>query len=128
MDNRLTPESQNAAIEDALHTYPLAAMPRDLTTSIMAHIQNVPAPRPFQATWNDFGIALVFSLCLGAIWFSLQNFPPLLLAQIRMHSILFYQNLIVNARWLIPAIFFGLAALLSALTIPYLRRNLSAKC
>ena len=127
MDDHLTPESQNAAIEDALHTDPLAAMPRDLTTSIMAHVQNVPAPRPFQATWNDFLIALVLSLCISAVWFSLQNFPPLLLAQIRMHSILFYQNLFVNARWLIPAIFFGLAALLSALTIPYLRRNLSAK-
>ena len=127
MYNHLTPQSQNAAIEDALHTYPLAAMPRDLTTSIMAHIQNVPASRPFRVTWNDVGIALVLSLCLGAVWFSVQNFPPLLLAQIRMHSILFYQDLIVNARWLIPAIFFGLAALLSALTIPYLRRNLSAK-
>ena len=125
MDNRLTPESQNAAIADALHTYPLAAMPRDLTTSIMAHIQNVPAPRPFQATWNDFGIALVFSLCLGAIWFSLQNLPPLLLAQIRMHSILFYQGLIVNSRWLIPTLSFGLAAFFSALTIPYFRHKLA---
>ena len=125
MDNRLTPESQNAAIADALHTYPLAAMPRDLTTSIMVHIQNVPAPRPFQATWNDFGIALVFSLCLGAIWFSLQNLPPLLLAQIRMHSILFYQGLIVNSRWLIPTLSFGLAAFFSALTIPYFRHKLA---
>lgn len=124
MDNRLTPESQNAAIEDALHTYPLTAMPRDLTTSIMAHLQNVPAPRLFRVTWNDFGIALVFSLCLGAIWFSLQNFPPLLLAQIRMHSILFYQDLIVNARWLIPTLSFGLAAFFSALTIPYFRHKL----
>jgi len=125
MDNRLTPESQNAAIEDALHTYPLTAMPRDLTTSIMEHLQNVPAPRLFQATWNDFGIALVFSLCLGAIWFSLQNLPPLLLAQIRMHSILFYQGLIVNSRWLIPTLSFGLAAFFSALTIPYFRHKLA---
>ena len=124
MDNPLTPESQHAALEDALHTYPLAAMPRDLTTSIMAHIQNVPAPRPFRVTWNDVGIALVLSLCLGAVWFSVQNFPPLLLAQIRMHSILFYQDLMVNARWLIPAIFFGLATFFSALTIPYFRHKL----
>jgi len=127
MDNRLTPETQNSAIEDALQTYPLAPMPRDLTMSVMRRIQTVSAPRSFQVTWKDFGIALVLSLCLGAVWFSVQNFPPLLLAQIRMHSILFYQDLIVNARWLIPAIFFGLAAFLSALTIPYLRRNLPAK-
>jgi hypothetical protein len=124
MDDHLTPESQNAAIEDALHTYPLAAMPRDLTTSIMAHIQNVPAPRLFRVTWNDFVIALVLSLCISAVWFSMQNLPPLLLAQIRMHSILFYQELIVNSRWLIPTLSFGLAAIFSALTIPYFRHKL----
>ena len=124
MDNRLTPESKNVAIEDALHTYPLATMPRDLTTSIMAHIQNVPAPRLFGVSWNDFLIALVLSLCIGAVWFSMQNLPPLLLAQIRMQSILFYQGLIVNSRWLIPTLSFGLAAFFSALTIPYFRHKL----
>jgi len=127
MDNRLTPEARNTAIEEALKTYPLAAMPRDITTSVMGRIQTAPAPRPFRVTWSDFGIAFVLSLCIGVIWFSVQNFPPLLLAQIRMYRILFYQDLIVNARWLIPAVFFGLAAFLSALTIPYLRRNLQAK-
>jgi hypothetical protein len=127
MDNHLTPEAQNVVVEDALQTYPFADMPRDITADVMARIQTIPAPRPFRIIWNDFGVALVLSLCIGAIWFSVQNFPPLLLAQIRMQSILFYQDLIVNVRWLIPAIFFGLAALLSALTIPYLRRNLAAK-
>ncbi len=127
MDNRLTPEAQNVVVEDALQTYPLADMPRDITADVMARIQTIPAPRPFRIIWNDFGVALVLSMCIGAIWFSVQNFPPLLLAQIRMHSILFYQDLIVNARWLIPAVFFGLAAFLSALTVPYVMRNLPAK-
>jgi len=127
MDNRLTPETRNAAIEEALKTYPLAPMPRDITSSVLMRIATVPAPGSFQVTWSDFGIAFVLSLCIGVIWFSVQNFPPLLLAQIRMYRILFYQDLIVNARWLIPAVFFGLAAFLSALTIPYLRRNLQAK-
>ena len=31
MDNPLTPEKQNAVIEDALHTYPVMPLPRDLT-------------------------------------------------------------------------------------------------
>jgi len=124
MDNPLTPEKQNAAIEDALRTYPVAAMPRDLTLGVMSRIQTVPAPRPFRLTWNDFVLSLILALCIGAVWFSLQNLPPLVVAQIRKESILFYQQILVNARWLIPALSFGLAALLAALTIPYLRREL----
>ncbi|MBK9603056.1 MAG: hypothetical protein IPO36_14645 [Anaerolineales bacterium] len=44
MDPRLTPQQQeDALIEDALQTYPLAPMPRDITASVMARIQ---ASRP----------------------------------------------------------------------------------
>lgn len=124
MDNPLTPEKQNAAIEDALSTYPVAPMPRDITMSVMARIQAVPAPRPFRLTWNDFFLSLVLAICIGAVWFSLQNLPPLVVAQIRKESILFYQQILVNARWLIPAVSFGLAGFLAALTIPYLRQEL----
>lgn len=124
MDNSLTPEQQNILIEDALHTYPIAPLPRDITTDVMTRIQTVPAPRPFRFTWSDFVLALVLSLCLGAIWFSVDHLPPIMIAQIRKESILFYQHILVNAHWLIPAISFGLAGVLSALAIPYLRQEL----
>lgn len=124
MDNPLTPEKQNAAIEDALRTYPVAAMPRDISMSVMSRIQTVPAPRPFHLAWNDFALSLILAICIGAVWFSLQNLPPMVVAQIRKESILFYQQLLVNARWLIPALSFGLAGFLAALTIPSLRREL----
>lgn len=124
MDNPLTPEQQNILIEDALHTYPLASMPRDLTVDVMARIQTIPAPRPFRLAWSDLVLAVFISLCIGALWFSLYNLPPLVVVQIRKESILFYQYLLVNARWLIPVVSFGLAAFLSALTIPYLRGEL----
>lgn len=124
MDNSLTPEKQNALIEDALHTYPIAPLPRDLTMDVMTRIQTVPAPRPFRLTWNDLIIAIVISLCVGATWFSVDHLPPLLLAQIRKESILLYQYVLVNMHWLFPVISFGLAAFLSALTIPYLRQEL----
>jgi hypothetical protein len=125
MDNPLTPDKQNTALEDALHTYPILSMPRDITADVMARIHTIPAPRPFRITWDDFVIALVLSLCIGAVWFGTKNFPPLVIAQIRMQTILFHQDLIVNARWLIPVVSFGLAAFLSALTIPYLRQELT---
>lgn len=124
MDNALTPEQKNTVIEDALHTYPLAAMPRDITVEVMSRIQSIPAPRPFRFTWNDLVLGFVLSLCIGALWFSLYNLPPLVVVQIRKESILFYQYLLVNAHWLVPVISFGLAGFLSALTLPDLRQEL----
>ena len=125
MDNPLTPEQQTALIEDALHTYPVAPMPRDITVDVMARLQSVPAPRPFRLTWNDFFVSLVLAICIGAMWFSLQNLPPLVIAQLRKESILLYQQFLVNARWLIPALSFGFAGFLAALTLPYLKQELT---
>jgi hypothetical protein len=127
MDKPLTPEEKMIAIEDALGTYPLAPMPRDITADVMSRIQTVAAPRPFRLSWNDLALGIVIALCVGAVWISLQYLPPIVVAQIRKESILFYQRLLVNARWLIPALSFGLAGFLAALTIPYLRQELMNK-
>jgi hypothetical protein len=124
MDNSLTPEQKDILIEDALHTYPAASMPRDLTADVMKRIRIIPAPRPFHLTWSDIALGMVLSLCMGAIWFGLGHLPPMVVAQIRKETILLYQSFLVNGRWLVPAVSFGLAGLLSALTIPYLRQEL----
>ena len=113
MDNRL---EQDALIEDALKNVPLAPMPRDITSSVMARIQV--DKRPALVTWNDFAIALVIALSIGAIFRTVQSLPPIALAKLRIQGILLYQGFIVNARWLVPAIFFGLAALFAGLSIP----------
>jgi hypothetical protein len=123
MDNPLTPDQQNVVIEEALYTYPIAPMPRPVTLEVMARIKTIPAPRAFHLTWNDLVLALIFSVCIGAMWFSINHLPPLVVAQIRKESILLYQEMLVNIRWLTPLLFFGLAAFFSALTIPYLRRE-----
>ena len=127
MDNSLTPEKQNAILEEALHTYPVAQLPRDIAVDVMRRIQTIPAPRPFRLAWHDLVLALILSLCAGAIWFSVQNLPPIVVAQIRKESILFYQYMLVNIRWLIPAISFGLAGCFAALAIPYLRQELTKR-
>ena len=113
MDNRL---EQDALIEDALKNVPLAPMPRDITASVMARIQV--DKRPALVTWNDFAIALVIALSIGAIFITVQSLPPIALAKLRIQGILLYQGFIVNARWLVPAFFFGLAALFAGLSIP----------
>ena len=122
MDNRL---EQDSLIEDALQNYPLAPMPRDITASVMARIKTTSAPRPFQVTWNDFAIALTITLCVVALFFTVQNLPPIMLTKIRIQGILFYQDILVNARWLVPAVLFGAAAFFSALTIPYFQKQLT---
>jgi hypothetical protein len=124
MDNPLTPEQQNAILEEALHTYPITQMPREITGDVMRRIQTIPAPRPFRLTMTDVFAGLALALCIAAVWFSIQNLPPLVIAQIRKESILLYQQTLVNARWLIPVLSFGLAGFLAALTIPYLRHEL----
>ncbi|MBI5351020.1 MAG: hypothetical protein HZB50_00115 [Chloroflexi bacterium] len=118
MDNRLTPEKENAIIEDTLKNVPLAPMPRSITPNVMARIQK--DVRPALITWNDFALSLVIAICIGAIFFAVQSLPPILLAKLRIQGILLYQDFLVNARWLVPTILFGLAGFLSALTIPYL--------
>jgi len=95
-------------------------MPRDITGSVKARIENTPAPRLFQVTWNDLAVALTITLCVVTLFFTAQNIPPIMLVKIRVQSILFYQDILVNMRWLIPAMLFGAAAFFSALTIPSL--------
>lgn len=113
MDNRL---EQDVLIEDALKSQPLAPMPRSITANVMSRIQV--EKRPALVTWNDFAIALVIALTIGALLITAQSLPPVALAKLRIQGILFYQELIVNARWLIPTAFFGLAALFAGLSIP----------
>ena len=113
MDNRL---EQDALIEDALKSQPLAPMPRSITANVMSRIQV--EKRPALVTWNDFVIALVIALTIGAVYITVQSLPPVALAKLRIQGILLYQGFIVNARWLVPALFFGLAALFASLSIP----------
>jgi hypothetical protein len=122
MDARLTPEQKNAIVEDALKNLPLASMPMDITPSVLARIRR--NARPALITWNDLALSLVIATCIGALFFTVQSLPPILLAKFRIQGILLYQDLLVNVRWLAPTVLFGLAAFFSALTIPYLRRQL----
>lgn len=113
MDNRL---EQDVLIEDALKNYPLAPMPRNITPNVMARIQV--EKRLVLITWNDFVIAFVIALTIGALFITAQSLPPVALAKLRIQGILLYQDFIVNARWLVPTLFFGLAALFTSFAIP----------
>ncbi|HEX2991210.1 MAG TPA: hypothetical protein VHO49_11060 [Anaerolineales bacterium] len=120
MDDRLIP-NHNDRIEDALRSYPPASMPRSITGDVMARLQTTPAPR-FQLTRNDLILAVVLTAVFNSIIFGLQFLPGHIGIQIQIQGILAWQAFLVNMRWLLPALFFGLAAVLAALTVPILYR------
>ena len=125
MDPRL---EQDALIEDALKSQPLAPMPRSITANVMSRIQAVPSQqRPALVTWNDFVLSLFIALSIGAVLFALQSLPPVAVVKLQIQWILLYQDFIVNARWLLPALFFGLAAFFAALSIPTLIQMTSSR-
>ena len=114
MDHRLKQDTQ---IEDALKSQPLAPMPRSITMDVMTRIQYKNTNLVF-FTWKDALLGLVIALSLGALIFAFQNFPPLILARLRLQGILLYQDFLINAGWLVPSLLFGAAAFFSAMTIP----------
>ena len=122
MDNRL---KQDALIEEALKSQPLAEMPHSITLDVMARIQK--ETRPKLLTWSDFALSLVLALSIDAVFFAVQSLPPIMLAKLRIQGILLYQDFLVNARWLVPALLFGAAAVLSVLTIPTLIQEIRSR-
>jgi hypothetical protein len=117
MDRRL---KQDALIEDALKSQPLAPMPRNVTADVMSRIRGADAKRPALLSWSEFALSLVITFCIVALWFTFTNLPPILVLKLRIQTILLYQHFLVNARWLVPAVLFGMAAVLAAVTIPSL--------
>jgi hypothetical protein len=115
MDIRL---KQDALIEDALKSHPLAPLPHSITPDVMTRIQK--DVRPGLVTWHDLGLSLVIASCIGALFVTVQSLPPIILIKLHIQGILLYQGFLVNARWLVPAVMFGLSAFFAVLTLPAL--------
>jgi hypothetical protein len=129
MDNHLTPQQQDALIEDALNSYPLAPLPVDLSSAVMARIRTAPAPR-FRLTWADGVLSLALTLSLLAAWIGFQALPAMARIQLRIQGILLWQRFLVNADWLIPTLCIlvggtlGLFAVVNLLRQPRLNNTL----
>jgi hypothetical protein len=119
MDKKL---NQDTWMDEALTSQPLASMPRSITLDVMSRIQTTEAKRPAILAWSDFALSAVIASCIAALWFTALKLPPILFLKLKIQGILLYQDFLVNSRWLVPALFFGIAALLAAITIPTLLR------
>ena len=122
MDNLLIPNEQDHLIEDALRSYPLAQVPKDITETVMARIRNEPAPR-FQITGTDYLLTLVLTLALCGAILGFQFLPPIVLQQIRIQGILFWQSFLVNYRWLLPIVSIMLGTFLAGIAFYQLLRH-----
>jgi hypothetical protein len=112
-------------IKNTLREIPLAPMPKDITAGVIKHIQTEPVPR-FRLSWADFGLSLIITVCIFAVWFGLQNLPPLAFLKLRIQGILLWQKLIVNAYWLFPSISISVGAGLAFLVLINLRQTRQA--
>jgi hypothetical protein len=121
MDNLLIPNEQDHLIEDALRSYPLTQLPKDLTETVMARIRNEPAPR-FQITRTDYLLTIVLTLALGGVILGFQFLPPIVLQQMRIQGILLWQSFLVNYRWLLPLISIMLGTFLAGIAVYQLLR------
>ena len=122
MDNRLTPEQKEKLIENTLHEMPLVPMPRDITSSVMMQIHTTHTPR-FHLTWADFGLSLVITLCILAVWIGLQSLPPLVVLKLRIQGILLWQRFLVNVYWLVSSFSIMLGFGLGFLALVNLRQT-----
>ncbi len=118
----LTPNEQENIIEDALRSYPLANMPRDISQTVMSRIGREPAPR-FQITRMDYLLTIVLTLVLGAIILGFQALPPIALLQMRIQGILLWQSFLVNYRWLLPVTSIILGTFLAGIAVHQLLRS-----
>ena len=118
----LTPNEQENIIEDALRSYPLANMPRDISQTVMSRIGREPAAR-FQITRTDYLLTIVLTLVLGAIILGFQALPPIALLQMRIQGILLWQSFLVNYRWLLPVTSIILGTFLAGIAFHQLLRS-----
>jgi len=118
----LTPNEQENIIEDALRSYPLANMPRDISQTVMSRIGREPGPR-FQITRMDYLLTIVLTLVLGAIILGFQALPPIALLQMRIQGILLWQSFLVNYRWLLPVTSIILGTFLAGIAFHQLLRS-----
>jgi len=122
MDDRLTSQPRDAILEDALRTYPITPLQVNVTSAVMARVRSTPAPR-FHLQWSDFFLSLILALCIGAVWLGTQSLPPIVMAQLQVQSILFWQSLIVNARLVMPLGISVIGIMLAFASLKMLRSN-----
>ncbi len=98
-----------AIVDDALQTYPLAAVPAHLHASIMAQIRATPQVPPFRLAWQDYTLSLFAAGMTAVIIWLLETIPAQLSVNVQQDLLLFLPIHIT------PALFSGLVLLATLL-------------
>ena len=116
MDDHL---KQDAAIENALHSQPMAEMPHSIKSGVMSRIQKDKRPSIF--TWKDIVLALGLAVSFRAMFYAFENLPPVLIAKLHIQGLLVYRTLLVDFHWINTALPLILTMLLSLFLPAFIR-------
>ena len=121
----------DAAIEDALRTYPLDPAPAGIMHAVMRRIEiTKPLPR-FRLHWLDYAISLFFAGMSGLVLVLTRStlIPPSFVPILETRVIVLWQQFTIAIRPIDPVVFIGvmiIGSLLSLIPIwVFLRSRLS---
>jgi hypothetical protein len=68
-----SPRSLDAAVDEALRSYPLRPTPAGLAPRVMARLRALPAPPRFRLSWIDYALSLL-AMVMGVVALSFWQF------------------------------------------------------
>ena len=84
--------ARDAAVDDALRTYPLRPAPASLAPRVMARLRALPAPPRFRLAWLDYALCLLATL-MAAVALTFWRFvTPEALQRAQERLIVFLQH------------------------------------
>jgi hypothetical protein len=105
----------NRIIEDALSTYPMAAVPPGLSAAVMAQVRALSLKPRFRLSWMDYAVSLFVSGMASLFLLVWQLLPPNLTARLRLQLLLTERFLEINSLW--PIIVVGIVLAVAALIV-----------
>ncbi len=125
MKNKRMPNTQMAAVDDALRTYPLTPAPASLRPGVVTRLRALaPAPR-FRLQFLDYAISLFGAGMLGLAVILWRFITPQMAAHAQLEWLYLAQVLRFNAAALGPALALGtgLAACAAVVAVVVLSRG-----
>ncbi|MBN2145827.1 MAG: hypothetical protein JW726_00505, partial [Anaerolineales bacterium] len=86
MKAELPPENDlEAALDDALHTYPTLSPPPGFSDRVMVRVEATQGQRPiFSLSWLDYALSVLLLVMAAGTWLVWQILPPHVLAQVKL--------------------------------------------
>jgi hypothetical protein len=108
-----TDPAAQAAVDDALRTYPLRPTPATLAPRVMARLRALPAPPRFRLAWIDYALCLLATVMAAVALTFWRLAPPESLARAQQQIVILLQRTGLatpRPEWVVAVTAVGLAA------------------